>query len=111
MSQFRALAGVLRSRGCQWLLLPRGGGGGGGGGGPACRSVLAGSARSCFAGPTAPTAVDYSSSSSYVEGMYFAWLEDPKNVHEVMMMSYLCTICTISHLLNALVQTSASFDY
>ncbi|XP_030235239.1 2-oxoglutarate dehydrogenase-like, mitochondrial [Gadus morhua] len=82
MSQFRALAGILRSRGWQCLLLP----GGGGGGGPACRSVLAGSARSCFAGPSAPTAVNSSSStsssSSYVEEMYFAWLEDPTNVHE-----------------------------
>ena len=87
MSQFRALAGILRSRGWQCLLLP----GGGGGGGPVCRPLLAGSARSCFAGPSAPTAVNSSSSPSYVEEMYFAWLEDPKNVHEVMM-TYLCAL-------------------
>uniref|UniRef100_A0A8C4E7X5 2-oxoglutarate dehydrogenase complex component E1 n=1 Tax=Dicentrarchus labrax TaxID=13489 RepID=A0A8C4E7X5_DICLA len=74
MSQFRALAGVLRSGragGSQWLR--------GCGGGPARRWVDP--RRGCSSG-TAPAPSAVVSSSSYVEEMYFAWLEDPKNVHE-----------------------------
>ncbi|XP_061692334.1 2-oxoglutarate dehydrogenase-like, mitochondrial isoform X1 [Syngnathoides biaculeatus] len=71
MSPFRALGGVLRA----------------GGAGPwwrAGRGTLArcgphpGRARSHEAPPTQAVA----SSSSYVEDMYFAWLEDRNNVHE-----------------------------
>uniref|UniRef100_A0A671Y362 2-oxoglutarate dehydrogenase complex component E1 n=1 Tax=Sparus aurata TaxID=8175 RepID=A0A671Y362_SPAAU len=79
MSQFRALAGVLkggRVGGRQWL---RGCVGGGGGGGPTRRWVDP--RRGCSSEvATVPSTV--ASSSSYVEEMYFAWLEDHKNVHE-----------------------------
>ncbi|TKS85670.1 2-oxoglutarate dehydrogenase-like, mitochondrial [Collichthys lucidus] len=74
MSHFRALAGVLRGGrvwGCQWLR--------GCGGGPSRRWVDP--RRGCSSGSeSTPSAV--TSSSSYVEEMYFAWLEDHKNVHE-----------------------------
>uniref|UniRef100_A0A4W6E8S1 2-oxoglutarate dehydrogenase complex component E1 n=1 Tax=Lates calcarifer TaxID=8187 RepID=A0A4W6E8S1_LATCA len=78
MSQFRALAGVLRG-GCtgggQWLR--------GSGGGPARRWVD--SRRGCSSTSSAgaaPVLSAVASSSSYMEEMYFAWLEDHKNVHE-----------------------------
>ncbi|GLD65082.1 2-oxoglutarate dehydrogenase-like, mitochondrial [Lates japonicus] len=78
MSQFRALAGVLRG-GCagggQWLRGSRGG--------PARRWVD--SRRGCSSTSSAgaaPVLSAVASSSSYVEEMYFAWLEDHKNVHE-----------------------------
>ncbi|XP_029376504.1 2-oxoglutarate dehydrogenase-like, mitochondrial isoform X1 [Echeneis naucrates] len=63
MSRFRALAGVLRggcAGGSRWLR-----------GGPARRGCSSGAVPSAVA-----------SSSSYVEEMYFAWLQNPKNVHE-----------------------------
>uniref|UniRef100_A0A8D0AJB0 2-oxoglutarate dehydrogenase complex component E1 n=1 Tax=Sander lucioperca TaxID=283035 RepID=A0A8D0AJB0_SANLU len=74
MSQFRALAAVLRGGcvgGSQWLRVC--------GGGPARRWVDPG--RSCSSG-AAPGHSAVAGSSSYVEEMYFAWLEDHKNVHE-----------------------------
>ncbi|CAM9284115.1 unnamed protein product, partial [Lampetra planeri] len=74
MSQFRALAGVLRGGcfgGTQWLR--------GCGGKPARRRWFD-PQRSCSSGAAPDQTV--SSSSSYVEEMYFAWLEDHKNVHE-----------------------------
>lgn len=76
MSQFRALAGVLRGGrvgGSQWLR--------GSGGGPTRRWVDP--KRGCSSGAAAPVLSAVTSSSSYVEEMYFAWLEDHKNVHEV----------------------------
>lgn len=78
MSQFRALAGVLRGGcfgGTQWLRQC--------GGKPARRRWFD-LQRSCSSG-AAPDQTVSSSSSSYVEEMYFAWLEDHKNVHEVTM--------------------------
>ncbi len=76
MSQFRALAGVLRSGrvgGSQWLKSC--------GGGPVLGRWVS-PRRGCSSGAASvPSAV--ASSSSYVEEMYFSWLEDHKNVHEV----------------------------
>ncbi|XP_041646191.1 2-oxoglutarate dehydrogenase-like, mitochondrial isoform X2 [Cheilinus undulatus] len=74
MSQFRALAGVLRTGRAsgQWLR--------GGGGSPAKRSWVD-PRRGCSSG-AAPVLSAVASSSSYVEEMYYAWLEDHKNVHE-----------------------------
>ena len=90
MSQFRALAGVLkggRVGGRQWL---RGCvAGGGGGRGPTWRWV---DPRRGCSSEVAPVPSAVASSSSYVEEMYFAWLEDHKNVHEV-------TVCDMCHLL------------
>ncbi|XP_042288705.1 2-oxoglutarate dehydrogenase-like, mitochondrial [Thunnus albacares] len=75
MSQFRALAGVLRGGrvgGSQWLR--------GCGQGPARRWVDP--RRGCSSGAAASVPSAVTSSSNYVEEMYFAWLEDHKNVHE-----------------------------
>uniref|UniRef100_A0A8D3EE65 Oxoglutarate dehydrogenase L n=1 Tax=Scophthalmus maximus TaxID=52904 RepID=A0A8D3EE65_SCOMX len=75
MSQLRALAGALRggcAGGSQWLL--------GCGGGPARRWLDPRRGCSTGASPIVPPVA--SSSSSYVEEMYFAWLEDHNNVHE-----------------------------
>lgn len=75
MSRFRALAGVLRGGrvgGGQWLR--------GCVGVPARRYVEAG--RACSSGPV-PVPAAVASSSSYVEEMYFAWLEDHNSVHKV----------------------------
>ncbi len=75
MSHFRALAGVLRggrAGGSQWLR--------GCGGGTGRRWVEPW--RGCTSG-AAPVLSAVAGSSSYVEEMYFAWLEDHKNVHEV----------------------------
>lgn len=75
MSRFRALAGVLRGGrlgGSQWLRVC--------GGGPARRCVEA--SRFCSSG-AAPVPAAVASSSSYVEEMYFAWLEDHNSVHKV----------------------------
>ncbi|XP_062319357.1 2-oxoglutarate dehydrogenase-like, mitochondrial [Osmerus eperlanus] len=70
MSQFRALAGVLKGGGRQWLRLHGGG---------VVRFVYE-PKRGCSSGSVVPSAV--ASRSSYVEEMYFAWLEDHRNVHE-----------------------------
>lgn len=78
MSQFRAIVGVLRGGrvgGSQWLR--------GRGGGPARRWVDP--KRGCSSGAAVPVPSAVTSSSSYVEEMYFAWLEDHKNVHEVIV--------------------------
>ncbi|KAM7385552.1 hypothetical protein PAMP_001633 [Pampus punctatissimus] len=75
MSQFRALTGVLRAGrvgGSRWLR--------GCEGVPAKRCVDP--KRGCSSGAAAPVLSAVTSSSSYVEEMYFAWLEDHKNVHE-----------------------------
>lgn len=75
MSRFRALAGVLRGGrvgGGQWLR--------GCVGGPAGRYVKA--SRACSSGAV-PVPAAVASSSSYVEEMYFAWLEDHNSVHKV----------------------------
>lgn len=80
MSQFRALAGVLRGGrvgGSRWLR--------GCGGGPARRYVDP--SRGCSSG-AAPVPSAVASSSSYVEEMYFAWLEDHKSVHKVTCEIY-----------------------
>lgn len=77
MSQFRALAGVLRGGrvgGSRWLR------GGGGGGGPTTRRWV--DPRRGCSSESAPVLSAMASNSSYVEEMYFAWLEDHKNVHE-----------------------------
>lgn len=82
MSQLRALAGALRggcAGGSQWLL--------GCGGGPARRWLDPRRGCSTGASPIVPPVA--SSSSSYVEEMYFAWLEDHNNVHEVTI----CNMC------------------
>lgn len=74
MSQFRAFAGVLRGGhvgGSRWLR---------GLGGPARRYVDP--RRGCSSG-AAPVPSAVASSSSYVEQMYYAWLEDHKSVHKV----------------------------
>ncbi|XP_022067953.2 2-oxoglutarate dehydrogenase-like, mitochondrial [Acanthochromis polyacanthus] len=78
MSQFRALAGVLKG-GCA-------------GGNQLLRGCARGPARrwvdpkrgcsSSSSSRTEPLLPAVASSSSYVEEMYFAWLEDHKNVHE-----------------------------
>lgn len=71
MSQFRVFAGVLRGgrfRGSQWQRAC--------GAGPA-RGVV--DTRSCSSGASMLT-----SNPSYVEEMYFSWLEDHKSVHKVM---------------------------
>lgn len=75
MSQFRVFAGVLRAgrvRGSQWQRAC--------GAGPARGSV---DRRNCssraMTGPSALT-----SNPSYVEEMYFSWLEDHKSVHKVI---------------------------
>ncbi|XP_061795379.1 2-oxoglutarate dehydrogenase-like, mitochondrial isoform X1 [Nerophis lumbriciformis] len=70
MSQFRAFAGVLRSGGWSWWR-------GGGGTLSKCRPDPR---RGCSSETTPAQGV--TSSSNYVEEMYFAWLEDHKNVHE-----------------------------
>lgn len=79
MSQFRALAGVLKGGGRQWLRGP---------GGPATRRWFD-PRRGCSSEAAVPAAV--ASSSSYVEEMYFAWLEDHKNVHEVTLTCVSCS--------------------
>lgn len=75
MSQFRVFAGVLRGgrvRGSQWLRAC--------GAGPA-RGVV--DTRSCSSGAvTGPSTL--TSNPSYVEEMYFSWLEDHKSVHKVI---------------------------
>ncbi|KAF3842049.1 hypothetical protein F7725_024000 [Dissostichus mawsoni] len=74
MSQFRALAGVLRggrAGGSQWLRAC--------GEAPARRWVDP--RRGCSSG-AAPVLSAVAGSSSYMEEMYIAWLEDHKNVHE-----------------------------
>ncbi|XP_036430123.1 2-oxoglutarate dehydrogenase-like, mitochondrial [Colossoma macropomum] len=68
MSQFRSLAGVLRGSGL-WML------GRNGPGRPVFNPRRGCSSRVAQLSPSAL-------SSSYVEEMYYAWLEDPKNVHE-----------------------------
>nr|XP_057916786.1 2-oxoglutarate dehydrogenase-like, mitochondrial isoform X2 [Doryrhamphus excisus] len=73
MSHFQGLVCVLRAgRGLWWR-----GCGGCGGTLSRCRPHPR---RGCSSEATVAGAV--SSSSGYVEEMYFAWLEDPKNVHE-----------------------------
>lgn len=75
MSQFRVFAGVLRGGrvgGCQWLRAC--------GAGPARGAV---GRRSCSSGTvTGPSAL--TSNPSYVEEMYFSWLEDHESVHKVI---------------------------
>lgn len=73
MSQFRALVGALRGgrAGGSWWLR-------GSAGGRSRRYVDP--SRGCSS-EAVPSAV--ASSSSYVEEMYFAWLEDHKSVHKV----------------------------
>ncbi|KAG9275373.1 2-oxoglutarate dehydrogenase-like, mitochondrial [Astyanax mexicanus] len=68
MSQFRPLAGVLRGSGL-WMLGRTGPG----------RQVF-NPHRGCSSRATQPS--PSALSSSYVEEMYYSWLEDPKNVHE-----------------------------
>ncbi|KAL7889948.1 hypothetical protein AOLI_G00022060 [Acnodon oligacanthus] len=63
MSQFRSLAGVLRGSGL-WMLGRNGPG------------------RGCSSRVTQLSPSPSALSSSYVEEMYYAWLEDPRNVHE-----------------------------
>lgn len=74
MSHFRVFAGVLRGgrvRGRQGVRAS--------GAGPAAGVV---DRRSCSSGAvTGPSAL--TSNPSYVEEMYFSWLEDPKSVHKV----------------------------
>ncbi|KAI4891585.1 hypothetical protein NFI96_020977 [Prochilodus magdalenae] len=67
MSQFRSLAGVLRGTGL-WMLGRNGPG------------RVFNPHRGCSSGVAQPSPSVLS--SSYVEEMYYAWLEDPKNVHE-----------------------------
>uniref|UniRef100_A0AAY4D1K7 2-oxoglutarate dehydrogenase-like, mitochondrial n=1 Tax=Denticeps clupeoides TaxID=299321 RepID=A0AAY4D1K7_9TELE len=67
MSQFRALAGVFRG-GSLFLT------------GHARGKVL-GPWRACSSAVTEPSLAVHN--SSYVEEMYYAWLEDRKNVHEI----------------------------
>lgn len=74
MSQIRALAAVLRGGcfgGSRWLR---------GCGGIQARRWID-PQRSCSSGAAPVPTV--TGTSSYVEEMYFAWLEDHKNVHEV----------------------------
>lgn len=81
MSQFRALAGVLRggrAGGSQWLRAC--------GGAPVRRWVDP--RRGCSSG-AAPVLSTVAGSSSYMEEMYIAWLEDHKNVHEVTFATLL----------------------
>ncbi|KAG9341028.1 hypothetical protein JZ751_019782, partial [Albula glossodonta] len=69
MSQFRALAGVLRGPGLWWLR----------GQAVGARTGIAEHRRGCSSGTAEPSLAGCS--SSYVEEMYYAWLENPKNVH------------------------------
>lgn len=81
MSQLRLLAGVLRGRctlGSLWL---RGNGSG------STRRCLDSYRRMSSSGST-PVSPAIISSSSYVEEMYYAWLDDHKNVHKVTAFSY-----------------------
>ena len=75
MSQFRVLVGVLRGGGTGPSQLQRGCGG--------ALARLRVVPRRGFTSRTEPLLPAAASSSSYVEEMYFAWLEDHKNVHEV----------------------------
>lgn len=68
MNQFRSLAGVLRGSGL-WMVGRTGPG----------RQVF-NPHRGCSSRATQPSTSALS--SSYVEEMYYSWLEDPKNVHE-----------------------------
>ncbi|XP_072534173.1 2-oxoglutarate dehydrogenase-like, mitochondrial [Salminus brasiliensis] len=68
MSQFRSLAGVLRGSGLWMLSRNRPG-----------RQAF-NPCRGCSSGAAQP--LPSALSSSYVEEMYYAWLEDPKNVHK-----------------------------
>lgn len=76
MSQFRVFAGVLRGgrvRGSQWLRAC--------GAGPA-KGVV--DRRNCSStAVTGPSAL--TSNPSYVEEMYFSWLEDHQSVHKVTL--------------------------
>lgn len=69
MSQLRSLAGALRSR-SQWMMGYVGTG-----------KRVFDPRRNCSSGAPEPSLA--ACSSSYVIEMYFAWLEDHKNVHEV----------------------------
>uniref|UniRef100_A0A672QXS7 oxoglutarate dehydrogenase (succinyl-transferring) n=1 Tax=Sinocyclocheilus grahami TaxID=75366 RepID=A0A672QXS7_SINGR len=73
MSQLRSLAGALRSS-SQWMR------------GHVGRRVFD-PRRNCSSGAAEPSLA--ACSSSYVVEMYYAWLEDHKNVHEVIFMMIL----------------------
>ncbi|XP_069000726.1 2-oxoglutarate dehydrogenase-like, mitochondrial [Embiotoca jacksoni] len=75
MSQFRAIAGVLKGGCVGGSQLLRGCGGG-------LPRRWVDPKRGCSSSRTEPLLPAVVSSSSYVEEMYFAWLEDHKNVHE-----------------------------
>lgn len=74
MSQFRALAGALRG-GRFWLR-------GQAGVGERCSLP----SRGCSSRAVEPSLS--ACSSTYVEEMYYAWLEDHKNVHEVNFLLF-----------------------